>query len=101
MVVLVVGGVQEDEALELTVAFEYVYATVAAIGDVHVALTVDLHVVGIIEGAGVLIRMRSAHAVTSPGGNPVAPRVHLGDARVDIAIADVDVAFRVPSHVGR
>ena len=33
--------------------------------------------------------------------HPVAVLVELRDARVDVAVADVDVALRVPRHVGR
>ena len=39
--------------------------------------------------------------VLAPRLHPVAVLVVLGDARVDVAVADVDVALRVPGDVGR
>ncbi len=40
-------------------------------------------------------------ALGAPGLEPVAVLADLGDARVDVAVADVGVAGAVPGHVGR
>src|ERR1700694_3622922 len=40
-------------------------------------------------------------AVLAPGLDPIAVLAELGDARIDVAVADEDVAGRIPGHVGR
>src|SRR5882762_5870522 len=37
----------------------------------------------------------------APGLHPIAILVEFRDARIDISVRNVDVAFGVPSHIGR
>ena len=66
MTLLVVGGVEEDEALELAVGVEHLDAAVVAIGDVDVVLAIDADVVRRVELAGILVRVRAAACRASP-----------------------------------
>ena len=83
-----------DLAQELAVAVEHLDAPVAAVGDIDIALGVGADAVRRAE----LARLAAAVA---PGLHPVAVLVDLGDARIDVAVADIGVARRVPGHVGR
>src|SRR3984885_6869221 len=68
-------------------------AAIATIGNVDAILSVDRDAVRSHELAGFA-------AGLSPGCYPVALLVDLGDPGVDVAIADVGVARRVPGDVG-
>src|SRR5712692_7554190 len=68
-------------------------AEIGAVGDVDVVVRVDANVVGSVELAGLI-------AGLAPGFEPDAVLVGLGDAGIDVAVADVGVAGGVPSHVG-
>jgi len=87
------GDINGDLAEEFSVAVENLYAAVAAIGDVDVALRVECDAVRRVQ----LARLVAGFA---PGLEPIAVLVHFGDARIDIAVADVGVASGVPSDVG-
>jgi hypothetical protein len=63
-------------------------------------LAVDANIMRGIEHAGILIGMHSAGAAFAPGLDPVAVFVELGDARVDVAVADIDVVIGVERNVG-
>src|ERR1700677_3483388 len=76
-----------------SIGIENLDAPVAAIGHVDVALRIGRDAVRRIELAG-------AAAGSAPLFHPVAILVELGDARVNIAIADEDVALRVPGDIG-
>ena len=47
------------------------------------------------------VELAGALAALPPRLHPVAVLVVFGDARVHVAVADVDVAVRIPGHVGR
>src|ERR1043166_955226 len=101
MAALVVGRVEEQEVLEVAVGVEHLDAPVAAVGDVDVVVAIDGDVVRVADHAGVLVRMVAAAAERTPRLHPVAALVELGDARVHVAVADVDVVLRIPRHAGR
>ena len=91
---LVIGDVEPDELLEAAIRIENLNASIAAVGHVDVPLAIDLHVVWI-------SKLAWAGPVRSPGLDPVSVLVHLGDARIDVAVANIDVVFCVPRHIGR
>ena len=91
---LVIGDVEPDELLEAAIRIENLNASIAAVGHVDVALAIDLHVVWI-------SKLAWAGPVRSPGLDPVSVLVHLGDARIDVAVANIDVVFCVLRHIGR
>src|SRR5207244_12212122 len=45
-------------------------------------------------------KLARACSVGPPRLDPVTILVHLGDARIDVAVADIDVVFRIPRHIG-
>src|SRR5438552_18781742 len=73
-----------EHALEGAVGVEHLDATVGAVADVDVVIVVDRDGV---RGA----ELSLAGALRAPRLHPAAAGVDLGDARVDVAIADVDV----------
>src|SRR5258706_6591323 len=91
--VAVERNVDRDGAQEVAVAVEHLDAPVEAIGDVDVSLRIGGDVVGRIE----LARFVTAIA---PRLQPVAVPVGLRDARIDVTVADVDVARGIERHVG-
>ena len=84
-----------DLAQVVEIVIEHLDPVIAPIGDVDAALVVDGDAVRLVE----LTRARRLpvahhlHDVTVP--------VELVDMRVDVAVADEDVALRVEGHVGR
>src|SRR5262245_14315300 len=80
--------------LEIPVAVEDLNPIVASVADVDEALRIDRHRVRDIELAW-------RGAARSPGLDVLAVLVELGDARVAIAVGDVDVAGRIPGDIGR
>src|SRR4051812_7157908 len=90
---LVVRRVEQDDAKVAAVAIEDLNAVVAAIGDVDVVLPIDGNVVRRVE----LPRLAAPRA---PRLDPVAVFIELGDARIRVAVADVDVVVAVPRNVG-
>src|SRR5207244_2719834 len=66
---------------------------VAAVSDVDVALRIRRDAVRRMELAGLL-------SAVAPGFQPVAVLVDLCDPRVDVAIADIGIARRIPGDVG-
>ena len=97
---LVVGHVQENEFLEVAVGVKHLNAPVAAISHVDVVGAIDPDVVRVAEVAGVLIGVFSALARRAPALEPVSVLVELGDLRIEVAVADVDVIVPVPGDVG-
>ena len=85
--------VDDELAQEFAVAVEHLDAVVAAIGDIDIAVGVGRDRMRGVELAGLL-------AAVAPRFQPVAVLVDLGDARIDIAVADEGVAGLVPGHVG-
>ena len=85
--------VDGELALEIAVAVEYLNAVIAAVGDVDVALGVGRDRMRRVELAGTF-------AAVAPRFEPVAVLVDLGDARIDVAVADEGVAGGVESRVG-
>src|SRR5262249_19781764 len=77
----IVGHVDSDLAQEGSLAVEHLDAAVAAVGDVEVALRVRGDRMRRVELAGL-------GTAVAPGLHPVAVLVDLGDARVDVAVAD-------------
>jgi len=76
-------------AKEFSIDVEDLDAAVAAIGDVNVVVPIDGDAVRSVELAGLV-------AGFTPEPEPVAVFVDFGDARIDVAVADVGVACRVP-----
>src|SRR5579872_2652186 len=94
------GNVDTNLADKAPVGIVYHDAAVAAVTHVDVALCIGGYGVG-----GVQFELFGMLAIL--GLSPIAPLLHpiavlveLGDARVDVAVADEDVALRVPGHVG-
>ena len=77
--------VDRDLAEEFAVAVEDLDAAVAAVGHVDVSLRVGGDAVRRVELAGLVAGFAKGH-------EPFAVLVDLGDARVDVAVADVGVA---------
>ena len=69
---------------EIAVAVEHLDAPVVAVADIDVALRVGRD--GVHE-----VELARALAALAPGLDPVAVLAELGDARVDVAVADIDV----------
>src|SRR2546422_4816398 len=86
------GDIDGEFAKEFSVRIENLDAVVAAVGNVNIVLRVDSDAVRSAELAGLVARF-------APGFEPVAVLVDLGDARIDVAVADVSVAGGIPSHV--
>jgi len=95
VVLLVVRHVQEEEVLEVAVGVEHLDAAVAAVPHVDVVVAVDLDVVRVVDAARVLVGVIAAAPELPPRLDPVAVLVELRDARVHVAVADVD---RCPSN---
>ncbi len=91
--VRVVRHVDLDDVEELAVAIEHLDAPVGAVGRIDVALGVGGDRVNGSELAGF-------GTLGAPLFNPVAVLVDLGHTRIDVAIADIGVAFRIPGDVG-
>ena len=89
----IVGNVDRELTLERPLAVEHLDAPVAAVGDVDVALRVGGDRVRRVELAGL-------RALAAPRFQPFAVPVHLGDARIDVSVADIGVAGRVEGDVG-
>ena len=70
----------------------YVNPAVAAVSHIDIALSVRCDAVRRIELARAITRL-------APGFQPFAVRIHLGHARIDVTIADIDVARGIPGHV--
>jgi hypothetical protein len=87
------GEVDRDLAQEFSVGVEDLNAAIAAVGDVDVVVRVDADVVGRVELAGLV-------AGLTPGFEPDTVFVGLGDAGIDVAVADVGVTGGIPRHVG-
>src|SRR6185295_10076337 len=66
---------------------------VGAVADIDVVIAVDGNGVRQIELAGV-------GAFGAPLLYPIAVLVEFGHARIDVAVADVDVALRIPGDIG-
>src|SRR5262249_56042211 len=81
-------------ALEVPVAVEHLDAAIVAVADIDIALGIGGDRMHEIEFAGAL-------AVLAPRLHPVAVLVVFGDACVHVAVADEDVALRIPGHIGR
>src|SRR5579863_5279958 len=86
-------NVDADCALIFAVDVEDLDAAVIAIGDIDCAARV---------GDNVMQRAELAFAIAglAPRLQPVAVLVELGDARIDIAVADEDIAGRIPGDIG-
>ena len=91
---LVERHVEQDGLDVVAVRVELLDAAVRAVGDVDEALAVDLQAVRQAE-------LAVLGAVGAPRLEPVPVLVHLADARIHVAVADVDVAVGVPADVGR
>ena len=81
--------------LRLQVVVENLIAEVGAVGDIDVALTIDLETVRKRELAGLLAGLLAAHL-----GDEAAILVELHHAVVAIAVGDENVALRIPAHIG-
>src|SRR5205807_4543435 len=80
-------------AEKLPFPLEDLDATVASVGYVNVSLGIDGDAVRRVELTRLVARL-------SPRFEPVAVLIDLGDAGVDVSIADVGVSGCVPSHIG-
>src|SRR6266851_5605217 len=85
--------INDDLAQDFSLAVEHLNAAVATIRNVHSALRINRDAMWSIELPGFTARL-------TPGLNPVALFVDFCDARIDVAVADVGVARRIPCHVG-
>ena len=79
---------------EGAVAVEHLDAPIVAVADIDVALGVGGDAVDEVE-------LALALAALAPGLDPVAVLADLGDARIHVAVGNVDRAVRSPGHVGR
>ena len=82
------------DAQEFAVAIEDLNPAIAAIRHVDVALRIGGDIVRRVELAGLV-------AAVAPGFDPVAVLVGLGDARIDVAVADENIALRIEGDIGR
>src|SRR6266481_3561459 len=88
---LVIGHIQEDEFLEISIDVKDLNAAVAAIGDIYVVIAIDADVVRIADMARIFVGVDTSRSITSPLLDPVAVLVELGDARIEIAVAYVNI----------
>src|SRR5258705_8095990 len=86
------GHIDRHPANECAVRIEYLNAPVAAIRDVDVPLCVGSDAVRRVEFAGL-------GSAIAPLFHPGAVLVELGHARVDVPVADEDIAFGIPRHI--
>ncbi len=84
------------DRLRLEVVVEHLVADVGAVGDVDVALVVDLQAVRQVELAGLLAGLFAADL-----GEEAPVLVELHDAVVAVAVGDEDIALLIPADVGR
>src|SRR3984885_8385641 len=82
-----------DLPQELSFGFKNLDSGIARVGHVDLVLRIDSNAVRSAELPRLVSRF-------SPRLNPGAVFVDLGDARIDIAVADVGVTGPVPCHVG-
>ena len=82
------------DAQKFAVAVEDLDAAVVTVGDIERPAGV---------GGDVMRRAELAFAVAglAPRFEPVTILVELGNARIDVAVADKDIARRIPGDVGR
>src|SRR5216684_3322560 len=78
--------IDRKHALEIAIAIKDLDATVRAIANINIVLKVNSDRVW-------QVKLTGAGTLRSPGLNPVAVLVDLGDARVDVAVRDVDAAL--------
>ena len=97
---LVVGHIQEDEFLEVAVGVERLNAPIAAVSNIDILVAIDPDIVRVAEVAGVLISVFSALAGRAPALEPISVLIELGDLRIEVAVANVDVIVFVPGDVG-
>jgi hypothetical protein len=88
---LVVRHVEEDELLEIAARVEDLNAAVSAIRCIDVPRAIDSNIVGIAKLAGILVCVFSALTSRTPSLDPVSVFIELGNLRIEIAVADVDV----------
>src|SRR5258706_2071344 len=84
--------IDREHAQELAVGVEYLDAVVRAVAHIDVVVAVDRDGVNGAELPGSGARL-------APRLHPVAVLAVLGHPRIDVAVADVDVALRVPGDV--
>ena len=85
--------VDGEHAQKLAVGIEHLDAPVGAIA--HIDVVVAVRHDGVREA-----ELPRPGALVAPGLHPVAVLVIFGDARVDVSVGDVDVAFGIPGDVG-
>src|SRR5215831_13039596 len=85
--------IDRDLPEKLSLPVENLDAAIATVRNVHLALGIDGNVVRRVELAGFSTRL-------APGLQPGAVPGGFGHPRVDIAVADVRVARRIPRYVG-
>src|SRR3977135_145979 len=84
--------VDSDLAQELSVSVEDLDSAVTAIRNVDISLGVERNAMRSIELPGFASRL-------TPGFEPFAIFVDLGDSRINVAVADVSVVEFVPRYV--
>src|SRR4029077_4604287 len=82
-----------EHAQKFSVGIEDLNAPVGAIANVKIVVAVDHDGVRQAE-------LPRLSAFVAPGFYPVSVLVIFRDARVDVSVGDVDVAVRIPGHVG-
>src|SRR4030095_6060811 len=87
-------NVYGEHSLEFAFGVEHLDAPVRTIADIDVVIVVDRDRVGQIE-------LARCGALGAPLLHPIPIFVVFSDARIDVAVADIDVAFGIPRDVGR
>ncbi len=87
------GYVDLHDAQHFAGAVEHLDAGITAVADIDVALGV--------RGDGMRrIHLARLGTAVAPLHQPIAVLVIFGDARIDVAVADIGVAGRIPRHIG-
>src|SRR5215469_15636307 len=90
---VVVRHIDVDLAEKLAIAVEDLDTPVAAVGHIDVACVIDGDAVRSIELPGTIPWL-------TPRLDPVSFLIDLGNPGIDVAVADVRIACRVPGHIG-
>src|SRR5260221_4581363 len=89
----IVGNIDDELAEKFSVRVEDLDAAVAAVRDVNAIVRINRDAVRSVELTGLIPGF-------APGLEPVAVLVDFGDARIDVAVGDVNIASSIPRDVG-
>src|SRR5579883_2705125 len=94
------GNIDSNFADKIPIGIVDHDAAVASVADVDIALCIGGDGVGGVEFELFGMLAILGLSVIAPLLHPIAVLVELGNTRVDVAIADENVALRIPGHVG-